>query len=160
MKHRTVDPLLLLGSILVLAAILTWIVPAGRFDRITDPQTQRTSVVPGSYQQVARSPVGLWGALVAIPQGLGEAGEVVFFVLLAGGAMTVVDATGAIKNSLNHLVWRFGNRPLLVLGLTSILFLLGCAADNMYEEILALVPLLVVLVKRLGLPPEMALGVS
>src|SRR5437764_1206207 len=103
------DPLLLIGSIIVLAAILTWILPAGQFDRQTDPQTHRTVVVPGSYKSVSRHPVSPWGTLVSIPQGLIEAGEVFFFVLLAGGALTVVEATGAFSSMLNHLMSRFGS---------------------------------------------------
>ena len=154
------DPLLLIGFIIVLAAILTWVLPAGRFDRKTDAQTHRTVVVPGSYKSVARHPVGPWGTLISIPQGLVEAGEVVFFVLLAGGALTVVEGTGAFGNLLNHLMARFGDRPLLVLGLASILFLVGGASNNMYEEILAFLPLLCALTRRLGLGHEMALAIS
>jgi uncharacterized ion transporter superfamily protein YfcC len=154
------DPLLLIGSIIVLAAILTWILPAGQFDRKIDPQTHRTVVVPGSYKSVAQHPVGPWGTLISIPQGLVEAGEVVFFVLLAGGALTVVEGTGAFGNLLNHLMARFGDQPLLVLGLASILFLVGGASNNMYEEILAFLPLLCALTRRLGLGHEMALAIS
>jgi uncharacterized ion transporter superfamily protein YfcC len=154
------DPLLLIGSIIVLAAILTWALPAGQFSRRVDPQTHRTVVVPGSYQSVAAQHIGPWGVLVSIPQGLVEAGEVVFFVLLAGGALTVVEATGAIGNLLNHLMGRFGDRPLLVLGLASVLFLIGGASNNMYEEILAFLPLLCALTRRLGLGNEMALAIS
>ena len=154
------DPLLLIGSIIILAAILTWILPAGRFTRTTDPATHRTVVVPGSYASVAQRPVGPWAALVSIPQGLTEAAEVVFFVLLAGGALTVVESTGAIGSMLNHLMARFGHNPLLVLGLVSTLFLVGGAAEGMYEEILAFLPLLCALARRLGLQHEMALGIS
>jgi uncharacterized ion transporter superfamily protein YfcC len=160
MKHRSLDPILLLGAITIFAATLTWVLPAGSFDRARDPQTGRTLVVPGSYQRVPGNPVGPWGVLTAIPQGLIEAAEVVFFVLLAGGALTVVEGTGAIANFLNHTVARFAHRPLIVLALSSMLFLLGGATNNMYEEILAFIPLLCVLMGRLGLPNEMALGVS
>ena len=159
-KQRTLDPLLLIGSIIVLAAILTWVFPAGQFERTTDPQTHRTIVVPGSYKSVARQPVGPWGVLVSIPEGLSEAAEVVFFVLLAGGALTVVEGTGAIGSLLNHLMGRFGERPLLVLGFASILFLIGGASNDMYEEILAFIPLLCALMRRLGLNNEMALAIS
>jgi uncharacterized ion transporter superfamily protein YfcC len=159
-KPRSLDPLLLLGSIIVLAAILTWILPAGRFERTHDAKTGRTLVVPGSYQHVTRHPVGPWGALLSIPQGLIEASEIVFYILLAGGALNVVEATGAMGNFLNHIAGRFFNRPLLVLALASFVFLVGGAANSMYEEIIAFVPLLCALVRRLGLPTEMALGIS
>src|ERR1700690_51408 len=152
-KARTIDPLLLIGSIILLAAIMTWILPAGRFERKIDPQTGRTVVVPGSYKFVPRSPVGPWGALESIPQGLVESSEVIFFILLARGALTVAEAPGAIGNLLNHMMRRFGSRPLVVLALASILFLIGGASNNMYEEILAFIPLLCALVARMGLEP-------
>lgn len=98
--------------------------------------------------------------LMSIPEGLIEAAEIVFFVLLAGAAITVVEATGAIANFLGHVVKRFGHRPLLVLAIASALFLVGGASDNMYEEILAFIPLLCLLMRRMNLDPVMALGVS
>jgi uncharacterized ion transporter superfamily protein YfcC len=159
-KHRSMDPLILLGSIIVLAAIMTWILPAGRFSRIRDPHTGRTLVVPGSYVHVERNRIGPWGALQSIPQGLTEAADVVFFVLLAGAAITVVEATGAITNFLNRMMRRLGHRPLLVLGIVSILFVLGGASENMYEEILAFIPVLCLLMRRLDVDRVMALGVS
>jgi uncharacterized ion transporter superfamily protein YfcC len=159
-KRRTMDPILLIGSIILLAALLTWILPAGRFERRRDPQTGRTLVVPGSYKPVPRNPVGPWGVLVSIPQGLEEAAAVVFYVLLAGAAITVVEATGAIGNTLDHLMSRFGERPLFILALASTLFLFGGASYGMYEEILAFIPVLCVLMRRLGLDNEMAVGIS
>ncbi|MGA8782022.1 MAG: hypothetical protein WB567_14820, partial [Terracidiphilus sp.] len=159
-KHRSMDPLLLIGSIILVGAALTWIVPAGRFERVKDPHTGRTLVVPGSYRTVPRNPVGPWGAVMSIPQGMIEAAEVVFFVLLTGAAITVVESTGAIGNFLYLVMRRLGHRPLLVLAIASLLFLIGGASDNMYEEILAFIPVLCLLMRRMGLDPVMAVGVS
>ncbi|HEX6894798.1 MAG TPA: hypothetical protein VF146_05975, partial [Bryobacteraceae bacterium] len=149
MKHRSLDPILLLGAIIVLAAGLTWILPAGRFERVRDGHSGRTLVVPGSYSSVPRSPVGPWGLLVAIPQGLVEAADVIFFVLLSAAGLTVVEATGAIASFLNHTVARYGRRPLIVLALASVLFHVGGATNAMYEEILAFIPLLCAPMQRL-----------
>jgi uncharacterized ion transporter superfamily protein YfcC len=158
--RRSLDPILLLGALIVVAALLTWILPAGRFERIKDAPTGRTLVVPGSYKQVPRHPIGPWSALMSIPQGLIEAAEVVFFVLLGGAALTVVEATGAIGNVLNQAVRRFGDRRWVVLVIASALFLIGGATENMYEEILAFIPMLCVLMRRLQLGNEMALAIS
>ncbi len=159
-SRRPLDPVLFIGSIILFAAILTWLVPAGRFERVRDSQSGRTLVVAGSYKPAPRNPVGPWGVLMSVPKGLKEAAEIVFFVLLAGGALTVVEATGAVGNLLNHSVSRFGDRPLLVLALVSSLFLIGGASESMYEEILAFIPLLCLLTSRLGLDSVMAVGVS
>jgi uncharacterized ion transporter superfamily protein YfcC len=159
-KPRSMDPILLVGSVVVLAAILTWVLPAGRFQRTRDTQTGRTVVVPGSYKPVPRNPIGPWGVLLSIPQGLNEAAAVVFYIFLAGGALTVIEATGAIGNTLDHLMWRFGKCPLLILLLASLLFLIGGATYQMSEEILALIPVLCALMRRLRLGNEMAVGIS
>lgn len=159
-SQRPMDPILLIGSIIVLAAFLTWLLPAGQFARIRDSQTGLTRVIPGSYKLMPRHVIGPWETLMSIPEGLIEAAEVVFFVLLSGAAITVVEATGAIANFLHHVMRRFAHRPLLVLAIASALFLAGGASDNMYEEILAFIPLLCLLMRRLNLDPVMALGVS
>jgi uncharacterized ion transporter superfamily protein YfcC len=159
-KQRTLDPLLLMGVIIVFAAVSTWFLPAGKFERAKNVQTGRLMVVPGSYHKVPQTPVDPWGALTAIPQGLTEAAEIVFYVLLAGAALSVVEATGAIGNFLNRITWRFGEQPMIVLSLASILFLVGGAANSMYEEILAFLPVLCSLMRRLGLGNEVAVAIS
>ena len=157
---RSIDPLLLITSILLLATLLTWIIPAGRYQRHRDPATGQNLVVAGSYQPGPAQPVTPWGMALAIPQGLIEAASVVFYCFLAGGALTVVEKTGAIGNTLDHLVARFGGRPELILLLVSVLFLAGGASYGMYEEILAFLPLLCALMLRLGLKGEMAVALS
>jgi len=157
---RSIDPLLLICALIVVAALATWVVPAGRYERAPDARTGQTMVVPGSYAEVPATPIGPWGVLVSIPQGLSGAAAVIFYVFLAGGALTIVEATGAIGNTLDAVVRRFGHRPSLVLLLVSSLFLVGGASYAMYEEVLAFVPVLCVLMRRLRLDNRMALGVS
>lgn len=72
------DPILLVASVLVFAAILTWILPAGRFDRVRDEKNARTVVVPGSYHATSANPVGPWSLAMSVPQGLSEAAAVIF----------------------------------------------------------------------------------
>src|SRR3982751_5242126 len=98
--QRSMDPILLVGSVVLLAAGLTWVLPAGRFERSRDPQNRREVVIPGSYKSVPRNPISPWGVLLSLPQGLTEASAVVFYVFLTGGALTAIEATGAIGNTL------------------------------------------------------------
>ena len=58
---------------IVLAAVMTWIIPAGQFDRTVN-EAGRTIVVAGSYHQVESSPVGPIGVFFAIEQGLIQTG--------------------------------------------------------------------------------------
>jgi uncharacterized ion transporter superfamily protein YfcC len=157
---RFPHPLTLLVGCILVAAVLTWIVPAGQYDRREDPATGRKVVVEGTYHRVEAHPVGPFQALVAIPKGMADAADVVFFVFLIGGALTVVDRTEALKRGAEWLVGRLKNRGLLVIPVICVAFVLGGALENMQEEIIALVPVLLILTRSLGFDPLTAVAMS
>src|ERR1700722_11485926 len=74
---RVPNPLTLLVGCTIIAAALTYIIPAGEYDRRSDPATGRSVVVSGTFHRVAADPVGLFGAAVAIPRGMIDAAAVV-----------------------------------------------------------------------------------
>jgi uncharacterized ion transporter superfamily protein YfcC len=153
-------PLTLLTACIFAAAICSYILPAGAYDRRDDPVTGRQVVVAGTYHRVEPRPVGPFEALVAIPKGLADAASVVFFVFLVGGAFTVVDETGALRQGVTWLVRRLANREALVIPIVSLTFALGGALENMSEEIIALVPVLLLVTRRLGFDALTAVAIS
>jgi uncharacterized ion transporter superfamily protein YfcC len=153
-------PLTLLTCCVFLAALLSHVLPAGRYDRRDDPVTGRSVVVAGTYHEVPRTPVGFFQTLVSIPKGLIDAASVVFFVFLVGGAFTVVDQTGALRQAVGALVQRLGKNDLVVIPVVSLLFAAGGALENMQEEIIALVPVLLLLCRRMGFTPLTAVAMS
>ncbi len=159
-RFRFPHPLaLLVGGVLV-AAALTWVLPAGAYQRRDDPATGRTVVVPGTYHSVTPSPVGAFRAVVDIPRGLTDAADVVFLIFLIGGAFTVVDDTGALRSGVRWLVERMRGHDVLLIPVVALLFATGGALDNMKEEIIALVPVLLVLTSRVGFEPLVAVAMS
>ena len=144
----------------LLAAVASHVLPPGEYDRRDDPVTARQVVVAGTYHTVAPRPVGAFQAVVAIPRGMADAAAVIFFVFLIGGAFTVVDETGALRQGVDWLVGRFGHSETLVIPVTSLAFALGGVLDNMKEEIIALVPVMLLLSRRLGYRPTVAVAMS
>src|SRR6266571_5358402 len=153
-------PLVLLCGGVLVAAAASYVLPAGQFDRRHDPATGRDVVIAGTYHGVPPHRVTPFGALVAIPRGLADAAAVIFFVFLIGGAFTVVDETGALRQGVDWLVRRFGHAETLVVPAASLAFALGGVLDNMKEEIIALVPVVLLLARRLGLRPVIAVAMS
>lgn len=133
-----------------MAALLTWILPAGQYDRRDDPATGRRVVVAGTYHPVASAPVGPFAAAVSIPRGFLAAGDVVFLVLLVGGAWVVVDTLGTLPAVVGWLVDRFANRGLWVIPIVAVFFGTMGALENMLEEIIPLVPVLMLLGLGIG----------
>jgi uncharacterized ion transporter superfamily protein YfcC len=153
-------PLTLLCGCVLLAAAASHVLPPGQYDRRDDPATGRRVVVAGTYHTVPARPVGPFQALVAIPRGMADAAPVIFFVFLIGGAFTVVDETGALRQGVDWLVRRPGHSDALVVPAASLAFALGGVLDNMKEEIIALVPVMLLLARRLGYRPVVAVAMS
>ncbi len=160
MKFRVPHPLVLLTGCVVLAAAASHVLPAGEFDRRDDEATGRSVVVAGTYHEVEPSPVGFFDAIVALPRGMADAAEVIFLVFLIGGAFTVVDETGALRRGVTSMIRMLHGRDLLVIPVVSILFATGGVVENMQEEIIPLIPVLLILTRRLGFTPMVAVAMS
>ncbi|MGB8341836.1 MAG: hypothetical protein WCE51_09605 [Chthoniobacterales bacterium] len=78
-------------TLVLLAALLSYLLPAAEYQRAKDPVTGSEVVVAGTYHRVPQQPVNLFRAAVAIPKGMVDAASIIFF---AGGAFTVLDQTG------------------------------------------------------------------
>lgn len=159
-RLRIPHPLVLLTGCVLLAAAASYVLPAGEFDRRLDEATGRIVVVAGTYQQVEQSPVGLFEAMIALPVGMAERADVIFLVFLIGGAFMVVDESGALRRAIAALVSVLRGRDLLVVPVVSVFFGLGGVTTNMSEEIVALVPVLLILTRRLGFTPLVAVAMS
>ena len=157
---RFPHPLTLLVGCLLLAALLTHLLPAGRFERREDPVTGRTVVVAGTYAPAEPAPVSAFRALVAIPRGMADAAGVIFYVFLVGGAFAVVERTGALARMVDWLVTRLSGRGLLMIPVAGLAFGLGGVLIQMQEELIAFVPMLLLLTRRLGFSPLTAVAVS
>jgi uncharacterized ion transporter superfamily protein YfcC len=153
-------PLILLLACVAAAAALTWILPAGAFDRRDDPATGRRVVVAGTYHPVPRAPVGLIAAAIAVPRGFVAAAEVIAVVLFVGGAWVVVDRLGTLPALVAVLVARFRRRGLLAIPVVCLFFAAMGALENMQEEIIPLVPVLLVLGQGLGVDAVAVVAMS
>jgi uncharacterized ion transporter superfamily protein YfcC len=129
-SRRTMDPLLILGSIIMVAVALTWVIPAGQYERSPDQNSSCARILQKSVIASSWS----WRIASLIPQGLVKAAPIVFFVLLSGAELTVVEITGAIGAILHSFARYFVRRPLLILPLVSLLFLFGGASYAMSKK--------------------------
>ena len=158
MKFRVPHTYVLLFGLLLLAAILTHIIPAGEYTRIE--RNGRQVVDPLSFHGVDKKPATVSGVLMAFPRGLVEVGHIVFYIFIVGGAFGVVTATGAIDAGIGTAIRKIGRREnLLIPGLT-FLFALGGGTIGMAEETLPFLPALVLLTRSLGYDSLTAGGIA
>jgi uncharacterized ion transporter superfamily protein YfcC len=157
---RLPHPLVLLAGAVGVAAALTWVLPAGEYDRRDDEATGRRVVVAGTYHAAEPAPVGPFGAIVALPRGLIEAADVIAVILFVGGAWVVVERIGTLGRIVGSLVARFRTRGYLAIPVLSFFFGSMGALENMQEEIIPLVPVLLLLGRALGFDAVVVVAMS
>lgn len=83
-KFQLPDAYVILFVILLLAAILTYIIPAGSYERETTEDGMDV-IVPDSYSQIDQQPVSLIDLFSSIQEGLIGGAGLIFLVLTIGG---------------------------------------------------------------------------
>lgn len=149
-RFQLPHPVVLLVGGVFLAAILTWVLPAGQYQRRDDPATGKQVVIAGTYQPVEAAPVSAWRAAVAIPRGVVAGAEVVVVILLVGGAWVILDKAGTLNRALGGLAARLRHNGLVAIPIVCMAFASMGALENMQEEIIPLVPVLMLLGRALG----------
>jgi len=149
-KFKVPHTLVFLFSIVVLAQILSYMIPAGSFERVENA-AGRLQVVPGSFHLTPETPaLSPMAFLTAIPKGFSGAHEIIFFVFIIGGAFAVLRSTGAVDAGMRVLLRRWGDRPFWLVAGGTTLFAVGSSTIGFGEEYFPFVPVLISLTLVLG----------
>jgi len=148
---KSPDALLIISAVLVFFTVLTWVVPAGNYERSVEDG--KTRVVADTYAPAERNGQGIGDLLTAPVKGFTGAARIIAFVLLVGGAFSMVTATGAVDGGL-HAVVRFAERrpaaKNAVIPLLMILFSLAGCTFGMSEENLVFILITIPLARSMG----------
>lgn len=158
-KLHALNPIVLLIIIITLAAIASYIVPAGVYDRILDPATEREIVDPATFHYIAQTPIGIFDFFKSVTLGLQRATGIISFLLLIGGTFAVMEETGAIKTGMGNLVKKMNGKELLMIPVCMIIFGCGSAFAGNFEEFLAFIPLVVGVSVAMGFDSITAIGI-
>lgn len=157
---NNLNPLTLLFALVLIVSLLTYIIPAGEYDRVIDEESGRTLVVPGTYHTIESNPATPITFFMSFDAGLNSASSIISFLLLIGGALGVISSTGAIESALGLMVKKFGSdrsRGVIIAGI--MFFFMFCSSSfGMGQEMMAFAPFVTVLMVRLGFDTVTAIG--
>jgi uncharacterized ion transporter superfamily protein YfcC len=156
---RMPHTLALLFAMMVVALVMTWTLPQGQFETVLNEQG-RSVVLPGSYA-VAEDRVWLppWALFTAVPRALADAQVIIFFLLIVGGTIAVLRATGALDALLGAILRRIGHSPALLIGLGTGVFALGSGTLGVSTEYIPFAAMLVALCVAMRLDAITAMGI-
>ena len=154
----------ILFALIVLAAIATYLVPAGTYDL-----DEEGAPIPGTYQEVESSPQRIFidsvtapiNGLYGIEDDTGNinyynegvlfgAIDVALFIIVIGGFLGVTMKTGAIQAGIGRLVTRLRGRERLMIPILMTVFALGGTTYGMAEESLAFYALVITVMIAAG----------
>jgi uncharacterized ion transporter superfamily protein YfcC len=156
--ERIPHPVVMLFGIIVLATIMSHILPAGMYERALVDGRER--VIPGTYQTIESTPVGLIKMFTALPLGYKTAAEIIFIVLASGVMFGVLEKSGMIENTVGTMVKKLGfqRKYFIVVMMTFIFGMAGVMIG--YENNIAIVPIAAVISLALGGDLMLAAGIS
>lgn len=104
----------ILFGIIVLLGIATYFIPAGQYDTTVD-DSGRELVVSGTYHAVESAPANPLDVFTSILSGMTDGADIIFFLLIIGGALGVLNATGAIDRLLHVVLNKFAGKELWII---------------------------------------------
>jgi uncharacterized ion transporter superfamily protein YfcC len=148
----------ILCAFILLAAIGSYVVPPGVYNRAKDERTGRTLVDPQSFHSVERTPITPFQLFASVPEGMVAAAEISFFIFICGGVFTMLQATGAIDAGLSKAIVAVRGKEKLMIPFVMFLFSLMGATMGMSEEVIVFVPIGVALARAVGYDDIVAVG--
>jgi len=155
---------ILLLVIITVMTILTYIIPAGQYDRVLDSATGRQVVDPFSFKYIERTPVSFFGMLLSIVEGLIQAANISVLIFCAFATLYLIEQTGTIDAGIAWMVNRTKKNPKYATAtIVVVMFVLSAWASTgtlSFEEIIAFIPIFTTLAIALGYDPLVGLGMS
>lgn len=147
----------ILFLLIIFVAALTWIIPAGQYDRAMNEEVGREVAVPGTYQTVDPNPQGFMEVMLAPTAGfydpdsyVANAIDVALFVLFLGGFLGVMNATGAIDTGIRSAMRHLKGHEVWMIPILMTLFAIGGTTYGMAEETLAFYAILIPVMMAAG----------
>lgn len=150
-KWKTPHTFVILVAIIIIAAIATYLIPAGEFTRFKDAATGKTLVEAGSYHRIASNPLNPLLIPSAIYTGIVKSASTITFMLIIGGAFEVITSTGALTALCKKLSKTFSKHKYAVIPVFLTLFSIFGFTMGMSSEVMIFVPIGITLALFIGL---------
>lgn len=128
-KWKIPHSLAIIISVMLLASLLTYLIPAGSFERIT--QAGKTIVVNGSFHQIQQTPVNPLSILTYVWAGLEGARSIIWSLLLCGGGLGIILGTGMFQGAAATLSRKAKGKEWAVVAFLMVVFALLCVPINL-----------------------------
>jgi len=143
------DSYVILFIMLIIATILTYLLPSGLFER--DDSADVPTVIPGSYSAVDSEPIGFLDFFLSIQEGMVDAADIIMLVLIIGGAFAIVDHSQAVYAGIMKLINKTRERKVLLVIAVASIFSIAGFLGVLHTAVIAFIPVGVIIARALKL---------
>jgi uncharacterized ion transporter superfamily protein YfcC len=149
-KREFPNSVVILFIILAVAGVLTYVLPAGNFAKITDPVTGVERVDAENFTFTERTPVNPFRFFVCIVSGFINGADIIFLIIFGYFWVFAVVGSGAFTTAINQLLGSKIKDSKLIIPVCMLIFALAGSTYGEFETIYGLIPIFVGLAIALG----------
>ncbi|MCH3949842.1 MAG: TIGR00366 family protein [Acidaminococcus sp.] len=133
----------LLFGIIVFATIMTWVLPAGEFNRVANKAGQKI-VQAGTYHLVDAHPIGFFEMFKCIYLGMKDAAPVILFVFIAYAFIGLIIGSGAFDGLVAKMLRVIkGKARVAIVPIFMLIISFASSTVGISEEALPFIPIFV-----------------
>ncbi|MFA6866176.1 MAG: hypothetical protein WCR54_01535 [Clostridia bacterium] len=160
-KKAIIMAIVIVMVLVILAYVLTFILPTGEYQR------DNGTIIANSYVQKDMSGISWWQFLLSplmilLPStaGFEMVWAILILLLVIGAIFTALDESGILVYMVQYLAKQFKSKKYALLFLLPLTFMFLGSTAGMFEELIPLVPVVVMLCYAMGWDALIGLGIS
>lgn len=162
-KKAFIISLGIIVGLMIFSGILTRIIPQGIFERIIEDG--REVIVPDSFKYITTAPLPIYRWFTApLEVFISEDSIVVImiisFILIVGGVFRILENSQLLKYLMSRIVNRFKDKKYHLMAILILVFMLFGSIFGLFEELIALVPIMIALSYSFGWDSLVGIGMS
>lgn len=146
-------------SVIILCGALSYVIPQGSFEYDADTG----EIIPGTFVQGEVDGIEIW-RVISAPVRVFASGNAItvimisIFLLVMSGVFNLLEKTGGIRVFIARIMCKLRNKGGPVVCLTVLIFMLFGSFFGMFEELVTLLPIIIVFMLSMGLDTMTGLG--
>ncbi len=143
--------------LIIFAVALTWLIPAGEFERIKDEATGKTIVVADKFSRIENTPVSFLDIPKKIVESFNNSSDIMFLVLIVGGAFQVIIATGMFQAMTGRIAQILAGKENIFIPAIMSIFAFTCMTQGV-NTFIGFAPIGVMIARSMGYDAIVGVG--
>ena len=136
-------------SIILFAALMTWIIPAGKYVRVENAAGIKV-IDPTQFSFIDRTPVNPFLIPLFIVKAICSRIDLMLVILFSGGAFDMISKSGSLHSAVARVARVFQNRLYIFIPIMTTIFALICTTQGV-NQFIAFAPVVVMITLAMGL---------